>query len=166
MDLLYSILDSVRLTSNNAHYGHSVDTAAAHLEEEELFESLEDIEAQTIGNLLPSDDDLFTGLTDKLDNINQSTGGNDLDELDFFNSVGGMDLGEDGSEAPNDSEFPGGVSNVQLGMVNGMAGEHPYGEHPSRTLFVRNINSNVEDSELRALFEVCFSYLYTFIYLN
>jgi RNA recognition motif-containing protein len=31
--------------------------------------------------------------------------------------------------------------------------KHPYGEHPSRTLFVRNINNNVEDSELRALFE-------------
>ena len=28
------------------------------------------------------------------------------------------------------------------------------GEHPSRTLFVRNINSNVEDSELQSLFEV------------
>lgn len=38
--------------------------------------------------------------------------------------------------------------------VGTVAGEHPYGEHPSRTLFVRNINSNVEDSELRALFEV------------
>ncbi|EFJ29695.1 hypothetical protein SELMODRAFT_91923 [Selaginella moellendorffii] len=36
---------------------------------------------------------------------------------------------------------------------NVLAGEHPYGEHPSRTLFVRNINSNVEDAELRALFE-------------
>ena len=33
------------------------------------------------------------------------------------------------------------------------SGEHPYGEFPSPTLFVRNINSNVEDDELRALFE-------------
>jgi len=32
------------------------------------------------------------------------------------------------------------------------SGEHPLGEHPSHTLFVRNINSNVEDEELRALF--------------
>ncbi|KAJ0261117.1 Protein DA1-related 4 [Hirschfeldia incana] len=31
--------------------------------------------------------------------------------------------------------------------------EYPNDEHPSRTLFVRNINSSVEDSELRALFE-------------
>lgn len=34
----------------------------------------------------------------------------------------------------------------------GQFAEHPYGEHPSRTLFVRNINSNVEDEELKALF--------------
>lgn len=33
-------------------------------------------------------------------------------------------------------------------------GEHPFGEHPSRTLFVRNINSNVEETELKELFEV------------
>jgi hypothetical protein len=37
---------------------------------------------------------------------------------------------------------------------NSQYGEHPYGEHPSRTLFVRNINSNVEDDELRSWFEV------------
>eukprot|EP01119_Soliformovum_irregulare_P011987 TRINITY_DN3074_c0_g1_i2.p1 TRINITY_DN3074_c0_g1~~TRINITY_DN3074_c0_g1_i2.p1 ORF type:complete len:687 (+),score=177.89 TRINITY_DN3074_c0_g1_i2:164-2224(+) len=32
-------------------------------------------------------------------------------------------------------------------------GEHPQGEHPSRTLFVRNINSSVDDTELSALFD-------------
>lgn len=32
--------------------------------------------------------------------------------------------------------------------------EHPLGEHPSRTLFVRNISCNVEDDELKQLFEV------------
>ncbi|KAH3745212.1 Meiosis protein mei2 [Pelomyxa schiedti] len=31
-------------------------------------------------------------------------------------------------------------------------GEHPFGEHPSHTLFVRNINSNVDDEELQELF--------------
>eukprot|EP01087_Luapelamoeba_hula_P013652 TRINITY_DN3903_c0_g1_i1.p1 TRINITY_DN3903_c0_g1~~TRINITY_DN3903_c0_g1_i1.p1 ORF type:complete len:1014 (-),score=195.59 TRINITY_DN3903_c0_g1_i1:223-3264(-) len=31
-------------------------------------------------------------------------------------------------------------------------GEHPSGEHPSRTLFVRNIHSSVDDEELRILF--------------
>ena len=50
-----------------------------------------------------------------------------------------------------------GTSAAQYSIQNGgvaASGEHPYGEHPSRTLFVRNINSNVEDMELRALFEV------------
>ncbi|KAJ7010166.1 protein MEI2-like 4 isoform X2 [Populus alba x Populus x berolinensis] len=142
------------LSSTNPLYGHSVDAIASHFEEEEPFESLEEIEAQTIGNLLPNDDDLFTGVTDRVENINHPSGGDDMEELDFFSSVGGMDLGDDGSVAQIDSEFPGGASNGQLGACNlSMAGEHPYGEHPSRTLFVRNINSNVEDSELKAVFE-------------
>ncbi|EEF50120.1 RNA-binding protein, putative [Ricinus communis] len=146
----------LRLSSNNVLYGHSVDTVASHFEEQEPFESLEEVEAQTIGNLLPSDDDLFSGMTDKLDNTIQSNGRDDVEELDFFSSVGGLDLGDDGSTPQNDTDFAGGISNGQpgTGSSNGsIAGEHPYGEQPSRTLFVRNINSNVEDSELRALFE-------------
>nr|XP_023871770.1 protein MEI2-like 4 isoform X2 [Quercus suber]POE86694.1 protein mei2-like 4 [Quercus suber] len=145
----------LRLSSNNTLYGHSIDTVASHYEEEEPFESLEEIEAQTIGNLLPDDDDLLSGVTDGLDCIVQPSGGDDVEDLDFFSSVGGMDLGDDGSSAgQNNSEFPGVVSNGQPGASNGsIANEHPSGEHPSRTLFVRNINSNVEDSELRALFE-------------
>ncbi|PON54798.1 Splicing factor-like protein [Parasponia andersonii] len=145
----------LRLSSNDGLYGHSVDTVASHYEEEEIIESLEEIEAQTIGNLLPDDDDLLSGVTDGLDYNNQSNGADDLEELDLFSSVGGMDLEDDGLSAGQKScEFPGGVSNGQLGLSNGsVVGEHPHGEHPSRTLFVRNINSNVEDSELRTLFE-------------
>ena len=153
-----NFLNAVRLSSNNTLYGHSIGTVASHYEEEEPFESLEEIEAQTIGNLLPDDDDLLSGVTDGLDCIVQPSGGDDVEDLDFFSSVGGLDLGDDGSSAgQNNSEFPGVVSNGQPGAANGsIANEHPSGEHPSRTLFVRNINSNVEDSELRALFEVSF----------
>lgn len=50
--------------------------------------------------------------------------------------------------------FTNGFGHYALTNGSGtVAGEHPYGEHPSRTLFVRNINSNIEDSELRSLFE-------------
>uniref|UniRef100_A0A5B7BLW2 RRM domain-containing protein n=1 Tax=Davidia involucrata TaxID=16924 RepID=A0A5B7BLW2_DAVIN len=145
----------LRLSSNNALYGHSVGTAASHYEEEEPFESLEELEAQTIGNLLPNDDDLLSGVTDGLDYIAQPSSGDDIEDLDLFSSVGGMDLGEDGfSPGQRNSEIFGANSNSQLGgSSSSIAGEHPYGEHPSRTLFVRNINSNVEDSELRSLFE-------------
>ena len=139
----------MRLSSNNALYGHSIDTVASHYEEEESFESLEELEAKTIGNLLPDDDDLFSGVTEGLDFINVA----EAEELDVFSSVGGMDLGDDDSTVVRtNSEFPG---ENHLGLCNGLvAAEHPCGEHPSRTLFVRNINSNVEDSELKALFEV------------
>ncbi|KAA8532257.1 hypothetical protein F0562_032290 [Nyssa sinensis] len=61
-----------------------------------------------------------------------------------------MDLGEDGfSTGKRNSEFSGVNSDSQLGG----SGSSIAGEHPSRTLFVRNINSNVEDSELQSLFE-------------
>ncbi|XP_059633443.1 protein MEI2-like 4 isoform X2 [Cornus florida] len=145
----------LRLSLNDTLYGHSVGNAASHYEEDEPFESLEEIEAQTIGNLLPNDDELLSGVTDGLDYIGQPNSGEDIEDLDLFSSVGGMDLGEDGfSPGQRDSESLGGNSNSQLGRSsNAIAREHPYGEHPSRTLFVRNINSNVEDSELRTIFE-------------
>ncbi|XWS68739.1 hypothetical protein CRYUN_Cryun04dG0117600 [Craigia yunnanensis] len=134
----------LRLSSNNALYGHSIDTVASHYEEEESFESLEELEAQTIGNLLPNDDDLFSGVTEGLDFINVAE---EAEELDVFSSVGGIDLGDDDSTVVRtNSEFPG---ENHLGLCNGLVAA----EHPSRTLFVGNINSNVEDSELKALFE-------------
>lgn len=87
----------------------------------------------------------------------------DLDD-DFFGSGGGLEIEpvlqenlgngalrlstSDGISGSNIAHF--GFTNI----VGAVSGEHPYGEHPSRTLFVRNINSNVEDSELRSLFEV------------
>ncbi|XVE66093.1 hypothetical protein DITRI_Ditri08aG0053100 [Diplodiscus trichospermus] len=142
----------LRLSSTNALYGHSIDTVASHYEEEEPFESLEELEAQTIGNLLPSDDELFSGVTGGLDFIGQPNDTEEVEELDVFSTVGGMDLGDhDPTIVPKNSEFP---EESHLWLCNGLvAGEHPCGEQPSRTLFVRNINSNVEDSELKALFE-------------
>lgn len=53
-----------------------------------------------------------------------------------------------------------GSANDGIGLLNGVLnGEHLYREQPSRTLFVRNINSNVEDSELKLLFEVSYLFL-------
>ena len=140
---------NLKLSSNNAQYGHSYAAAAANgsqYEEEEAFESLEELEAHTIGNLLPDDDDLLSGVTDGFNSTIQPINGEDMEDLDLFSSVGGLELGE--------SELSDVNSNNKLGIsVGSNGGEHPFGEHPSRTLFVRNINSNVEDSELRTLFE-------------
>ncbi|KAG6426688.1 hypothetical protein SASPL_110915 [Salvia splendens] len=141
---------NLKLSSNNGPYGHSfAGAASSHYEEEEVFESLEELEAQTIGNLLPDDDDLLSGVTDGFGSVMRSNNVEDVEDLDLFSSVGGLELGED-SFLQRNPELYDFNSNNQLGS-NG--GEHPFGEHPSRTLFVRNINSNVEDSELRTLFE-------------
>lgn len=154
-------MGAVRLSSTDVLCSQSIDTVTSHFEEEEHFESLKEIEAQTIGNLLPDDDDLLSGVTDGLAFHVQRNTGDDMEDVDLFSSVGGMELeADDGVSCytgNKSSDLMAGIPNGQPGGSNSsLAGEHPFGEHPSRTLFVRNINSNVEDSELRALFEVFF----------
>lgn len=122
--LLTFILVAVRLSSNNALYGHSVDTVASHYEEEEPFESLEELEAQTIGNLLPNDDDLFSGVSEGLDFSVQPNVAEEAEELDVFSSVGGMDLDDhDPTVGRKNSEF---LEESHLGLFKGLVeGEHP-----------------------------------------
>ncbi|XP_022735908.1 protein MEI2-like 1 isoform X3 [Durio zibethinus] len=144
--------NQVRLLGNDLSFQH-VSNATSHHEEEPL-KSMEEIEAQTIGNLLPDEDDLFSGVIDELGLNSHASKGDELEDFDLFSSGGGMELeGDDHvSMGPRNSDLVG-VFNGQGGSSGSIVGEHPYGEHPSRTLFVRNINSNVEDSELKALFE-------------
>ncbi|XP_027185550.1 protein MEI2-like 5 [Coffea eugenioides] len=117
-----------------------------------------------IGSLLPDDEDeLLAGIVDGFDLGGLSHHVDDAEDFDFFGSGGGLELESDSLESlsmgiSNASLSDGSPSNgvAHFGLSNGVGivfGEHPLGEHPSRTLFVRNINSNVEDSELRSLFE-------------
>jgi hypothetical protein len=145
----------VGLFGNEVSSHQPANGVASH-HHEEPFESLEEIEAKTIGNLLPDEDDLFSGMIDELGCNTHANSGDDFEDYDLFSSGGGMELeGEDhmcvGQRNPN---YIRGLSNGQGGSNGSVVGEHPYGEYPSRTLFVRNINSNVEDAELKALFEV------------
>ncbi|XP_021287291.1 protein MEI2-like 1 isoform X2 [Herrania umbratica] len=142
----------LRLLGNDVSCQHA-NKGGSH-NEEEPFKSMEEIEAQTIGNLLPDEDDLFSGVIDELELNAHASKGDELEDFDLFSSGGGMELeGDDRlSMGPRNSDLVG-VFNGQGGSNGSIVGEHPYGEHPSRTLFVRNINSNVEDSELKALFE-------------
>lgn len=114
--------------------------------------------------MLPGDEaELLAGIMDDFDLSELPTQLEDLDD-DFFGSGGGLEIEAEPQEnlinGLSKLSLPDGVPGNNTGhhaMPNGVgnvAGEHPYGEHPSRTLFVRNINSNVEDSELRSLFEV------------
>ncbi|CAJ2649042.1 unnamed protein product [Trifolium pratense] len=138
----------LRLSGNNALYGHSVNTNVSHYEEEELVDSFEELGAQIIRNLLPDEDNLLSGVT--------NWNGDDMDELDFFSNVGGMELEDVDNSFPGEknSKIIGRAQHNQLGLCNtSIAGENPFGEHSSRTLLVRNIDSDVNDTVLKALFE-------------
>eukprot|EP00258_Populus_trichocarpa_P002325 XP_002302143.2 protein MEI2-like 2 [Populus trichocarpa] len=147
--------------------GRSIDDSSPNLNkldlETEVTDLFEDIEPSAIGNLLPDDDELLSGIMDDFDLSGLPSQVEDLEECDFFGPGGGMELDFESQESlrigmsklnMSDGIPANGVGHYPLpNGVGTVAGEHPYGEHPSRTLFVRNINSNVEDSELRSLFE-------------
>eukprot|EP00250_Pteridium_aquilinum_P018523 c24119_g1_i1 orf=729-3338(+) len=135
-----SLSDSV-----NAEAGSSVQSCKNH-----QFDFSE-LEWQTIGSLLPDDDDLFSSVVSDVDgNIIASYAGEN-EELDLFSSGGGLELESDPLD-PSKGPKKSAEASFGSGSASGV-GEHPFGEHPSRTLFVRNINSSVEDAELRVLFE-------------
>ena len=142
----------MRLGSKNLLVRQPVEKVDPTHVDDEPFELTEEIEAQIIGNILPDDDDLLSGVLDEVGYTAHANNSDDVDD-DIFYTSGGMELEID--ENKRSTESNGGAIEG-LGLLNGtLNGEHPYGEHPSRTLFVRNINSNVEDSELKLLFEVC-----------
>lgn len=124
---------------------------------------LEDV----VGSLLPDDEDeLLAGVMDDFEVSWLPNAVDESEDYDLFGSGGGFELESDPQEisrvgVSSLSLSDDGTGVAHLNQTNGVgtiAGEHPLGEHPSRTLFVRNINSNVEDAELRTLFEVFLTY--------
>ncbi|OAY29094.1 protein MEI2-like 5 isoform X2 [Manihot esculenta] len=165
------VLPHEKLNLNDTECSHqSIDDASSSLdnlrkdEDVEGSDLLEDVETHAIGSLLPDDEDeLLAGIMEDFDLSRLPGSLEDLEDYDLFSSGGGMELENDPQESlsmciskVNISDGVIGNGMHHYGLPNGVgtvAGEHPYGEHPSRTLFVRNINSNVEDIELRTLFE-------------
>lgn len=138
--------------------------------EDKIKDPSEEVESSPVGFLLPGDEDeLLAGLMDDFDLSGLPSQLEDMED-DFFGS-GGLEMeSEDQNNLLNGftnlSMYDGipGSNSGHFSVPNGAAtvvGEHPYGEHPSRTLFVRNINSNVEDSELKSLFEVMLNLPYS-----
>ncbi|KAK4278967.1 hypothetical protein QN277_016736 [Acacia crassicarpa] len=153
---------------DSVRYGQPFDDNMPMLNQDhkevEGYDPLEDVEANAIGNILPDDEEeLLAGIMDDFDLSRLPSQLEDMDENDLFGSGGGLEMDFEPQESlkigMSKMSITDGVSLNGIGhyvLPNGVgpvAGEHPYGEHPSRTLFVRNINSNVEDSELRSLFE-------------
>ena len=156
---------SVKFTDSDGV--QSVDDASSELDK--LKDAMNGLDLQEIGSLLPDDEEeLLAGIMDDFDLSGLPSQVEELEDYDIFGSGGGMELDSDPTESltiamakTSISDGYAGNGVGYYGLTNGVgtiAGEHPYGEHPSRTLFVRNINSNVEDSELHALFEVKFLY--------
>lgn len=93
---------------------------------------MKEMEARAIGNLLPDEDGLFSGVINEVevDHVSLKNNNDDADDVLFYNG--------EGMEYENNG-------------VNG--GGFIYSTNPSRTLFVNYIE-NLVDSDLRALFEV------------
>uniref|UniRef100_A0A1D1YCF1 Protein MEI2-like 2 n=1 Tax=Anthurium amnicola TaxID=1678845 RepID=A0A1D1YCF1_9ARAE len=125
--------------------------------------AVDDFDLQEIGSMLPDDEEeLLAGIMDDFDLTGLPSQVEEVEDYDVFGTGGGMELDFDPTESLNISMAKTSINGSYLGNGTGYGvphnvatifGEHPFGEHPSRTLFVRNINSNVEDSELRSLFE-------------
>uniref|UniRef100_A0A1D1Y6Q2 Protein MEI2-like 2 n=2 Tax=Anthurium amnicola TaxID=1678845 RepID=A0A1D1Y6Q2_9ARAE len=128
--------------------------------------AVDDFDLQEIGSMLPDDEEeLLAGIMDDFDLTGLPSQVEEVEDYDVFGTGGGMELDFDPTESLNISMAKTSINGSYLGNGTGYGvphnvatifGEHPFGEHPSRTLFVRNINSNVEDSELRSLFEDIF----------
>lgn len=115
---------------------------------------MEEMEARTIKELLPDDDEFLCGALDGLELFPRPGGGGDAED-ELFKSAGGLELeADDNSYAGTSSDPAGAFSGQKEALTGSLPGEHPQGEQPSRTLSVRNVDSSVADSELTALFEV------------
>ncbi|XP_052184058.1 protein MEI2-like 4 isoform X3 [Diospyros lotus] len=146
----------VGLSKNSVLVHKSADAVASCIQQVELLGSTEEIDSKIIGNLLPDEDDLFSGVINELDHIADANRGNDAEDVDLFSSVGGMELEVDNGSCAvqKNSKSGGGILSCWSSSDGFYASKDSLGQHPSRTLSVRNINCNVEDFELRALFEI------------
>ena len=116
-------------------------------EEEDTDEPLdEEMVRQAIGGILPDD------ILDSMQSLTLTNQNLPEEDIDIFSSGGGFEM--DGEIIPTESRKSSNSYLKNLGADSTSFNKDTYMEHPSRTLFVRSINSNVEDSELRALFEV------------
>ncbi|XP_064962939.1 protein MEI2-like 2 isoform X5 [Musa acuminata AAA Group] len=162
--LFSSSLPVIRHGKYSVHGVHSADNSSSQLKTHSQYLEgefmVDELDFQEDEVLLPNnEEDLLAGIMDGFDLTNLPKLVDESEDCDLFGSVGGFELDSGPTESITASMENLSISDSYaengIGLPNGfgtVSGEHPYGEHPSRTLFVRNINSNVEDSELRSLF--------------
>ncbi|KAK3137795.1 hypothetical protein QOZ80_5BG0457330 [Eleusine coracana subsp. coracana] len=131
----------LRLIANGAP-GQSVDAKSSSWSADEPLGSMREVEAQTIGDLLPDDDDLISGVMDGFEHTGLPNH-DDADE-DIFCTGGGMELEDD---SKNGNKYQ------EVSVKSELSWERSINKHPTRDLIVKNINTSIEDSELRLLFQ-------------
>lgn len=124
--------------------GQSADASNSGCEGDEPLVSMKEMEAQTIGDLLPDDDELISGITDGFERTGLSNQ-DDVDE-DIFYTGGGLELEND--DTSKGDKFHEGS------FERHASGEHSIYKCPSRTLIIKNISPSIEDSELRVQLQV------------
>jgi hypothetical protein len=117
--------------------GQSVEAKSSDCSTDEPLGSLGEVEAQTIRDLLPDEDDLISGIMDGFEHTGLSNH-DDADE-DIFCTGGGMELEDDSKNGDKYQE---------VSFKSELSGKHSSDKHPSRDLIVKNINTSFEDSEL------------------
>lgn len=132
-------------------YGQSAGANDSGYDGDEPLGSMKEMEAQTIGDLLPDDDDLMSGIIDGFEYTGLSNQ-DDADE-DIFYTGGGLELEHDDSN--NVDKFRDVSFKIQLSE------KHSIDKHHSRALIVKNINPGIEGSDLRALFQVSFFFSFS-----
>jgi hypothetical protein len=145
LDDLFPCGFAAKIMASGVH-SQSADTLGFIYDGNEALGSMEEVEAQTIGDLLPTDDDLISGVVDGFDFAGLSINQDDADE-DIFGTGGGMEL-------ESDDSINKVAKNREGSLKCQFSSEDYVNKCPSRTLFIRNINASIVDSELRALFQV------------
>ncbi|KAK9684355.1 hypothetical protein RND81_10G204400 [Saponaria officinalis] len=72
-------------------------------------ESPKESEGQTINNILPDEDDLFSGIADEMGHMSHSNVGDDLDDFDLFIGSGGIELEDDIHTGQRNVGYPWGL---------------------------------------------------------
>jgi hypothetical protein len=79
--------------------------------------------------------------------------GNPSDD-DVFSSVGGLELGQEADGQTDRQPCAASPAAAASSLMGPMIGDLPFGDAPTRTLLVSNVEADVDDAELRTLFEV------------
>lgn len=97
-------------------------TVAPQIDEVEPFNSLEEGEGQAINNLLPDEEELFSGMVDEMGHMGNANGSDDLEDFDVFTYSGGIELeAEESLQAGRrNAGYPWGVHQNQQRSIHVM----------------------------------------------